>query len=161
MSAPDWPTQAHCWPHSGSLAKLPTSQFSAPRLCHVTTEGGEEGGGGSQSLLTRWGSLVWLGRLWSGPLLGAFVHQSFLGCPAFGAERGAGRSPLDTIQERPHRLHGVARHPGTAHANGDCLCREPLVPGGLKKELLMPDPRAVCGQCRNNKPKHRVEPFQQ
>lgn len=40
-----------------------------------------------------------------------------------------------------------------------CLCRALLMPGGLKKELLTPDPRAFCGQRRNNKPNTETSLF--
>lgn len=45
--------------------------------------------------------------------------------------------------------------PGTARANQAVPPSCAAHARGLKKELLTPHPRAICGQYRNNKPKHR------
>ena len=87
-------------------------------------------------------------------------------CPPTSELPGDARPPgpeqalFDLFQQRPHpEPRGALLVGGQLKLMEACLCRAMLMPG-VKKRNTHADPRTFCKQCRNNKPKHRVQLLQ-
>lgn len=80
--------------------------------------------------------------------------------PGDAKPRGRSRQCLTSFsRDHTSEPHGALLVGGQLKLMEACLCCAMLMPG-VKKRNTHVDPRAFCKQCRNNKPKHRVQPLQ-
>ena len=139
----NWLAEAHCWPRSEWVA-VSCSWPSAPQPCHLS-------GQRATSSLSRF---CWMGQSGCGQHC---PPTSKL--PGDAGPRGRSRHRLTSFsRDHTSEPHGDLLVGGQLNLMEVCLCRAMPMPG-VKKRNTHADPRAFCEQCRDNKPKHRVQPL--